>query len=169
MGEKKISIIVAIAQNHAIGKDNDLLWHISNDFKWFKSKTKGHQIIMGKKTHESLPNGPLPNRRNIVITDDPNDNFKGCFTVFSIDEAIAQCSETEESFIIGGGSIYKQFLPHANKFYLTRIHKDFEADIFFEVDFNNWKLTEQIDVNDDRQNDFRYSFLTYERNVEQTS
>ncbi len=160
---KKISIIVAIAQNHAIGKNNDLLWRISKDFKWFKEKTQGHQVIMGKKTLESLPNGPLPNRKNIVITDDPKDNFEGCTTVFSIDEAVALCSETEESFIIGGGSIYKQFLPLANKFYLTRVHKDFDADIFFKVDFSDWKLTYSEDVNDDPQNDFTYSFMIYER------
>jgi len=79
-------------------------------------------------------------------------------------EAIDLCSETEESFIIGGGSIYKQFLPYANKFYLTLVHKDFEADTFFEVDFSDWKIIERIDVNDDRQNDFTYSFIVYERN-----
>lgn len=160
---KQISIIVAIAQNHAIGKDNDLLWHISNDFKWFKEKTRGHQVIMGKRTLESLPNGPLPKRSNIVITDKADEIFEGCTTVYSIEEAIEQCSETEESFIIGGGSIYKQFLEHANKFYLTRVHKDFDADTFFEVDFSDWNITYQEDVNDDSQNDFKYSFIIYER------
>lgn len=160
---KQISIIVAIAQNHAIGKDNELLWHISNDFKWFKEKTRGHQVIMGKRTLESLPNGPLPKRSNIVITDKPGETFEGCTSVYSIDEAIEQCSETQESFIIGGGSIYKQFLKHANKFYLTRVHQDFDADTFFEVDFSNWKVTYQEDVNDDPQNDFKYSFIIYER------
>lgn len=160
---KKISIIVAIAQNHAIGKDNDLLWHISNDFKWFKDKTRGHQVIMGERTLESLPNGPLPKRSNIVITDKKGKTFDGCTTVYSIEEAIAECSETEESFIIGGASIYKQFLKHANKFYLTRVHKDFEADTFFEVDFSDWKLTFNEDVKSDSQNDFDYSFMIYEK------
>jgi len=160
---KQISIIVAIAQNHAIGKDNDLLWHISNDFKWFKEKTRGHQVIMGERTLHSLPNGPLPKRTNIVITDKKGKSFEGCTTVYSIEEAIEYCSETEESFIIGGGSIYKQFLPYANKFYLTRVHKDFEADTFFEVDFSEWKEIYREDVNDDPQNDFSYSFLIYER------
>jgi len=161
---KQISIIVAIAQNHAIGKDNDLLWHISKDFQWFKDKTRGHQVIMGKRTLESLPNGPLPKRKNIVITDDKSEKFEGCTTVYSIEEAIDLCSEIEESFIIGGGSIYKQFLPFANKFYLTLVHKDFEADTFFEVDFKGWEINERIDVNDDQQNDFTYSFIIYERN-----
>ena len=160
---KKISIIVAIAQNNAIGKDNKLLWHISNDLKRFKKITKGHQVIMGKKTYESLPNGPLPNRKNIVISDDKNDKFEGCITVYSIDEALDLCNETEESFIIGGASIYKQFLPFANKFYLTRVYKDFEADTFFEVNFDNWKLIEQEDITSDPQNNLSYSFLTYEK------
>ncbi len=160
---KQISIIVAIAQNHAIGKNNDLLWHISRDFKWFKEKTRGHQVIMGDRTLESLPNGPLPNRKNIVITNLPGKTFEGCETVYSIEEAVEKCSETEESFVIGGGSIYKQLLPYANKFYLTRVHKDFEADTFFEVDFSEWNEIYREDVNDDPQNDFSYSFLIYER------
>jgi dihydrofolate reductase len=160
---KQISIIVAIAQNHAIGKDNDLLWHISNDFKWFKEKTRGHQVIMGQRTLESLPNGPLPKRSNVVITDQKGLAFEGCETVYSIEEAIEKCSETEESFIIGGGSIYKQFLEHANRFYLTRVHKNFDADTFFEVDFSDWNEVYREDVNDDPQNDFNYSFIIYER------
>lgn len=160
---KQISIIVAIAQNHAIGKDNDLLWHISNDFKWFKDKTRGHQVIMGERTLESLPNGPLPKRSNIVITDKSGKTFEGCTTVYSIEEAIEKCGDTEESFIIGGGSIYKQFLEHANRFYLTRVHKDFDADTFFEVDFSEWKEVYREDITDDPQNDFDYSFLIYER------
>ena len=160
---KQISIIVAIAQNHAIGKNNDLLWHISRDFKWFKEKTRGHQVIMGDRTLESLPNGPLPNRKNIVITNLPDKTFEGCETVYSIEEAVGKCSETEESFVIGGGSIYKQLLSYANKFYLTRVHKDFEADTFFEVDFSEWNEIYREDVNDDPQNDFSYSFLIYER------
>lgn len=160
---KQISIIVAIAQNHAIGKDNDLLWHISNDFKWFKDKTRGHQVIMGQRTLESLPNGPLQKRSNVVITDQKALTFEGCETVYSIEEAIEKCSDIEESFIIGGGSIYKQFLEHANRFYLTRVHKDFDADTFFEVDFSEWKEVYREDITDDPQNDFDYSFLIYER------
>ncbi|MDZ7741271.1 MAG: dihydrofolate reductase [Bacteroidota bacterium] len=159
---KKISIIVAIAANNAIGKDNQLLWHISNDLKRFKRITQGHPVIMGKKTFESLPKAPLPNRINIVITDVPGETFEGCTTVYSIEEALEHCNKQEESFIIGGGSIYKQFMPHANKLYITRVNRNFEADTFFpEVDKNEWKLIEQEDVKDDQQNDFTYSFLTY--------
>ncbi len=162
--KKKISIIVAVARNWAIGKDNKLLWHISKDLKRFKKITEGHQVIMGKKTFESLPNAPLPNRTNIVISDNETDCYEGCKTVYSIEEAIELCDEKEESFVIGGGSIYRQFLPYANKLYLTLVHKDFEADTFFpEIDLNNWNLMEKEDINNDPQNDFKYSFLIFER------
>lgn len=160
---KNISIIVAIAQNHAIGKDNKLLWHISEDLKRFKRITKGNKVIMGKNTYLSLPVRPLPNRENVVITDIKGEKFEGCITVYSIDEALELCSEKEDSFIIGGASIYKQFLDYANKFYLTKVNKDFEADTFWEVDFNDWKLIEEENIVDDPQNDFTYSFLTYIR------
>ncbi len=164
MKGKKISIIVAIAQNMAIGKDNQLLWHISNDLKRFKRITEGHQVIMGKKTFESLPKAPLPKRTNIVISDDTNDSFEGCKTVYSIEEAIDLCKEDEESFIIGGGSVYKQFLPYADKLYLTIVHKDFEADTFFpEIDLKKWNLIEREDIDNDPQNDFKYSFLSFSR------
>jgi dihydrofolate reductase len=162
MTQKKISIIVAIAANNAIGKDNDLLWHISKDLKRFKKITQGHPVIMGKNTFESLPNGPLPKRKNIVISIDKNDSFDGCTTVYSIEEALEHCNEFEETFIIGGGSIYKQFMPFASKLYLTKVHQDFDADIFFPgINEKEWKLIEQENVNDDPQNPFTYSFMTF--------
>jgi dihydrofolate reductase len=161
---KKISIIVAIAKNFAIGKDNQLLWHISADLKRFKKITEGHQVIMGKLTYESLPVRPLPNRKNIVISDNPEDAFEGCITVHSIEEAIELCSEQEESFIIGGGSIYRQFLPLCNKLYLTLVNKDFEADTFFtHLDLSQWHLTEREDHGPDDKNDFSYSFVIFEK------
>lgn len=161
---KRISIIVAIARNGAIGKDNQLLWHISGDLKRFKKLTEGHQVIMGKKTFESLPVRPLKNRTNVVITDTPGEEFEGCLTVYSIQQALELCSGEEESFIIGGGSIYRQFLPHANKFYLTLVHKDFDADTFFpEVDFSSWKLIEREDHGPEGENDFSFSYLVYEK------
>jgi len=116
---KKISIIVAIAENFAIGKDNKLLWHIPADLIRFKRITKGHQVIMGKLTYESLPIRPLPHRENIVISDNPMDSFEGCTTVHSIKEAEELCNDREESFIIGGGSVYRQFLPICNKLLST--------------------------------------------------
>ena len=120
MNPPPISIIVAIAQNYAIGKDNKLLWHLSDDLKRFKKITSGHYVIMGKLTYLSLPVRPLPNRTNMIITDNPDDNFEGCMTVYSIDEVLNECPENQESFIIGGGSIYRQFMPIAQKLYITK-------------------------------------------------
>ena len=161
---KKLSIIVAIARNFAIGKNNQLLWHIPADLKRFKKITSGHRIIMGKLTYESLPVRPLKNRTNIVITDKQGETFEGCTTVYSIDEALNLCDETEESFVIGGGSIYRQFLPYCNKLYLTMIDKDFEADTFFSpVNLDQWKLVEREDIAFDDELGFSYSFLTYEK------
>ena len=161
---KRISIIVAIARNWAIGKDNHLLWHISDDLKRFKRITEGHPVVMGKKTYESLPFRPLKNRTNIVITDSPDEKFEGCITVNSIEEALGYCSEQEECFIIGGGSVYRQFLPYANKLYLTLVHQDFDADTFFpEIDLSQWKLKEREDHGPTEENDFSYSYLVYEK------
>ena len=161
---KRISIIVAIAKNYAIGRNNQLLWHIPADLKRFKKITSGHQVIMGKLTYESLPIHPLPNRRNIVITDNPEESFDGCTTVYSIEEALNLCNEQEESFIIGGGSVYRQFLPLCNKLYLTMIHKDFEADTFFpHLDLSLWHLIEREVHSPDDANDFSYSFLIFEK------
>ncbi len=161
---KQISIIVAIAENLAIGKDNDLLWHISDDLKRFKRITKGHQVIMGKNTYISLPFKPLPNRTNIVITDNRTEIFEGCKTAYSIEEALSYCNEKEESFIIGGASIYSQFFPHANKLYLTQVNKEFDADTFFrEIDFEEWRLIEKEVIETDDSVDFTYSYETYVR------
>ncbi|NOX86225.1 MAG: dihydrofolate reductase [Chlorobi bacterium] len=160
----KISIIVAIAANNAIGKDNDLLWHISRDLKRFKELTNGHYIVMGKKTYFSLPKRPLPNRTNMVITDVPGEQIDDCLMAYSIEDAIGKMDPEKENFIIGGGSIYRQFLPYADKLYLTRVHKDFEADTFFpEISLDEWELLEKEDVTDDKQNDFTYSFEIYRR------
>ncbi len=159
-----ISIIVAIAENYAIGKDNDLLWHISKDLKRFKELTNGHYIVMGKKTYFSLPKRPLPNRVNMVITDVPGEQIDDCLMAYSIEDAISKMDHKGENFIIGGGSIYRQFMPYADKLYITRVHKDFDADTFFpEISLDEWKLIEKQEVNDDPQNDFTYSFETYER------
>jgi len=159
---KKISIIVAIAKNFAIGRNNQLLWHIPADLKRFKRITSGHQVIMGKLTYLSLPVQPLPNRRNIVITDQPGEVFEGCTTVYSVEEAMNLCNDREESFIIGGGSVYRQFLPFCNKLYITLVNKDFEADTFFpEIDFAKWHLIEKEDHDPDPSLDFSYSFLTF--------
>ncbi len=159
-----ISIIVAIAKNHAIGKDNQLLWHISEDLKRFKRLTSGHKIIMGRNTLLSLPKWPLPKRTNIVITDKPDESFEGCEMVFSIEEAANKCGKDEESFIIGGASIYNQFMPLADKLYITRVDKDFEADTFFpEIDTNEWNLIEKSESFATADGSFNYTFETYEK------
>lgn len=163
MIEKNISIIVAIAENFAIGKNNDLLFHLPNDLKRFKQITSGHTIIMGRNTLLSLPKWPLPNRRHIIISDKPDDIFPGCETVFSIDEAIEKVKSEKEAFIIGGGMIYRQFFPIAGKLYLTLVHKPFEADVFFpEIDYSEWKENSREDLEDEK-NGFNYSYLDLER------
>jgi dihydrofolate reductase len=159
-----ISIIVAIAENWAIGKNNDLLWHFPEDLKRFKQITSGHPVIMGKRTFESLPRRPLPNRRNIVITDVPGEVIEGCEMAYSIAGAVALCNPQEESFIIGGASVYRQFLPLADRLYLTRVHRTFEADVFFpEIDFTQWTLVSKEDFERDERNGFPYSNETYDR------
>ncbi len=164
MPEKKISIIVAIAENYAIGKDNDLLWHISKDLKRFKELTNGHYIVMGKRTYFSLPVRPLPNRTSLIITDVPGEVIDNCLMAYSIEDAVDKMDSDNENFIIGGGSIYRQFMPLAQKLYITRVHKPFEADTFFpEISLSEWELIEKVDVDNDPQNDFTYSFETYIR------
>lgn len=159
-----ISIIVAIAENWGIGKNNDLLWHIPDDLKRFKRITSGHPVIMGKRTYESLPRRPLPNRRNIVITDIPGEQIEGCEMAYSIADAIAKCNQDEENFIIGGASVYRQFLPFSDRLYLTRVHKSFEADVFFpEIDFSQWTCISSEDFPAGDINSFSYTNEIYSR------
>ncbi len=163
MFHPNISIIVAVAQNFAIGLNNDLLFHLPDDLKRFKRITTGKALIMGKRTFFSLPKAPLPNRRNIVITDIPGETFQGCETVYSIDEAIDLVRNEPEAFIIGGGMIYRQFYPLAGKLYLTLVHKDLEADTFFPtIDFSEWQEMEREDLFDEK-NGFQYSYLDLRR------
>lgn len=159
-----ISIIVAIAENNAIGRNNDLLWHLPADLRRFKQITSGHPVIMGKRTYFSLPRRPLPGRKNVVITDIPGEKFEGCQVAYSIDEALAQCDPAEENFIIGGASVYRQFLPHTDKLYLTRVHRAFEGDVFFPaIDFQQWELISSETVPPSGQHDFSYSNEIYLR------
>lgn len=160
---KNISIIVAIAENFAIGKDNDLLFHLPEDLKRFKEMTTGHTLIMGRNTLLSLPKWPLPDRRHIVITDNRKDHFPGCEVVFSIEEALKKVRGEEEAFVIGGGMVYRQFYPLAGKLYLTLVHKTFEADVYFpEIKFNEWEETSRNDLYDEK-NGFHYSYLNLVR------
>jgi dihydrofolate reductase len=160
---KNISIIVAVAENFAIGKDNDLLFHLPTDLKRFKIITTGHSLIMGRNTLLSLPRWPLPNRRHVVITDRQDDRFPGCEIVYSVKEALEKVQHEDEAFVIGGGMVYRQFYPLAGKLYLTLVHKPFEADTFFpEINFNEWEETDREGLYDE-ENGFAYSNINLVR------
>jgi len=161
-----ISIIVAVSDDWGIGKENELLWHISEDLKRFKRLTSGKTVIMGKKTWYSLPKRPLPGRRNIVLTDIKGEIVEGSETVYSIEEALKLCSKNEEAFIIGGGSIYRQFMTFADRLYITHVHMNAPADVYFpEIDLKIWKILEKEDFPASDTNAIPYTFIIYERNV----
>lgn len=133
-----VSIIVAIAENNVIGNNNQLIWHIPGDLKRFKALTMGHHIIMGRKTWESIGRA-LPGRTSVVVTHNKNYQAEGAQVVHSLDEAIKFASADSEVFIIGGGELYKQALPLANKLYLTRVHRSYEGDVSFPaINLNEW-------------------------------
>lgn len=159
----QLSVIVAIDAKNGIGKDNQLLASISADLKRFKAITSGHTVIMGRNTWESLPKRPLPNRRNVVITSRLLAD-EGAEVVGSVAEALQVTANDGEVFVMGGASVYSQMMPYANKLYLTLIHNEFEADVFFpEIDYSQWRELERVDVSDDEKVDFSYSFVTLER------
>jgi len=164
----KISIVVAVAEDRAIGKDNHLLWRLPNDMKFFRKLTTGHTIIMGRKTFESFPKGALPNRKNVVITSDPKAAFPNTSVVHSIDEAIHTGTEGEELFFIGGAKVYEAILPIADKLYLTLVHHSFpDADTFFpEFDIAGWEQTEYQECLQDEEHPYAYTFVTYQRKCE---
>nr|APO30046.1 Dihydrofolate reductase [uncultured bacterium] len=129
-----ISIIAAIADDNAIGKNNKLLWRLPADMRRFKDLTTGHAVIMGRKTFESLPKGPLPNRKNVVLTTLPEAGFVNCFGCESMGSALDICEKEDEIFILGGALVYRQALRIADKMYITRVHGEFkDADTFFPV------------------------------------
>jgi len=166
MSKKEISIVVAIAQNNAIGCENRLLWHIPGDLKRFKSITMGHTIVMGMSTYESLPVKPLSGRRNIVMTRKKDITLPGCEIAHSLGEAVEMLDTDKENFIIGGAQVYEQFLPITDKLILTIVHRDFQADTFFpEIDFSQWQEIEREDVVDNCNLGFDYSYITYTRKV----
>ncbi|MGJ5641843.1 dihydrofolate reductase [Formosa sp. S-31] len=161
---KNLTLIVAVAENNAIGKDNTLIWHLRDDLQRFKSLTSGHCIIMGRKTFESFPK-PLPNRTHIVITNQQNYKApQGVIIVHNLEDALDAAQADAQPYIIGGGEIYKQALPYANTIELTRVHESFEADTFFpEINPAEWKETFTKFHPKDEQNDHEYTFITYER------
>ncbi len=156
------SIIVAIAKNHAIGKDNKLLWHLPNDLKHFKDVTSGHTVIMGRKTFDSVGK-PLPRRRNIVVTRQ-DISIEGCEVVKSIDAALALCALEEEVFIVGGAEIYRQALHLTDRIYLTIIDDEFDGDTFFpQLSPGEWHEKKREDFEPDEKNKYSYAFITLER------
>ena len=159
-----ISIIVAVSEDWGIGKGNNLLWHISEDLKRFKRLTYGNTVIMGKKTWESLPKRPLPGRKNIVLTDNLHESVENSVTAYSINDALDKCEPDEQIFIIGGGSIYRQFLPLADRLYITHIHKNAPADTWFpQVDPGIWEIVEKEEFQPDTADGIPYTYTVYLR------
>ncbi|WGD33620.1 dihydrofolate reductase [Olleya sp. YS] len=159
-----LTIIVAAGENNEIGKNNNLIWHLSDDLKRFKALTSGHHIIMGRKTFESFPK-PLPNRTHIVISRQANYKApEGVIVVNSLEDAISIAKKDSQPFIIGGGEIYKLSMPYASKIELTRVHANFDADTFFpEIDRTIWKETSNVFHKKDDNHEYEFSFLTFER------
>ncbi len=159
-----ISIIVAIADNNAIGYANKLIYWLPDDLKRFKSLTTGHTIIMGRRTFESLPKGALPNRRNIVLSRG-NHTFPGAECFNSLEEALVSCNDDKEVFIIGGETLYREAITKANKLYVTHVFDTpKEADAFFpEIESNVWKIKNREDHPIDEKHPYLFSFIDYER------
>lgn len=159
-----LSIIVAIAQNNVIGNNNDLIWHIGDDLRYFKKVTSGHTVVMGRKTWHSLQVKPLPKRKNIVITRNKDLKLDGVYIVRSMEEAVAECDPDTENFIIGGAEIYRLFLPWVNKLYLTHVHKDFVGDALFpSINYNDFNLIDSSETYHDEKSGLDYHFAVYER------
>lgn len=158
-----ISLIVAVAENNVIGKNNQLAWYLPADLKIFKTLTTGHHIVMGRKTYESIGKA-LPNRTTVIITRQDNYKAEGCIVVKSLQEALEVSKKDNEVFVIGGAEIFKDAIPIADKIYLTRIHHLFEGDTFFpELDENVWEEKERTDFQADEKNLYAYSFCVLER------
>lgn len=156
-----ITLIAAAAENNALGKDNQLVWHLPNDFKRFKQITSDHYIVMGRKTFESFPK-PLPNRTHVIITRQKNYKVANCFVVSSIEKALEICPKNEDVFIIGGAEIYKQSIDIADKIELTRVHATFEADVYFpEIDGKKWDLVFEEYHPKDEKHHFDFTFQTF--------
>ena len=151
-----IIMIAAVAENNALGKNNDLLWHLPLDFKRFKEITSGHHIIMGRKTFESFPK-PLPNRTHVIITRQKDFEHEGCIVVDNLEKAVAVCPKNEDLFIIGGGEIYTQSIHLADQLDITRVHHSFEADVYFP------EIDSEIFNPKDEKHLFDYTFQTFVR------
>lgn len=155
------TLIAAMAENGVIGKDNDLIWHLPDDLKRFKQLTKGHHVIMGRKTYESM-NAPLPHRTNIVVTNQKHFKADGCIIVSSLEEALYKAEGDAQPFIIGGGEIYRQAMEIAQTIELTLVHSNFEGDTYFPpIDEKQWKLVSKEGHPADEKHKYSFDFLTY--------
>lgn len=161
-----IALIAAASENNVIGKNNTLPWRLPDDLQFFKDKTNGHPLIMGRKTFESLP-GLLPNRRHIVVTRDPHYSAEGAEVASSLDEAIMfahKDNDAEQIFIIGGGEIYRQAMDTANVIYLTRVHAEVDGDVYFpEIDSAVWEEVESREHPADDAHAHAFTFQTYKK------
>jgi len=164
------SLIVAIAENNVIGKDNDLIWHLPNDMKFFKETTQNHHIITGRKNYISIPEKyrPLANRTNIVLTRQTDFKEDGCVVAHSLEDAIEHAKNNNETelFIIGGGQIYKEALEKdlIDKMYVTHVHQEFNGDTFFpEINNEKWKKVSEINNPINEKHLYTYSFVLYEK------
>ncbi|MDE7373925.1 MAG: dihydrofolate reductase [Odoribacter sp.] len=158
-----LSIIVAAAENNVIGNKNALIWHVSADLKHFKQLTTGHAVVMGRKTYESIGR-PLPNRRNIVISRNPDFRPEGCEVVPGIADALRLAADEEEVFIIGGGTIYREMWNKANRLYLTLVHAAPEGDTSIpDIDPACWQEVARQDFKAGEKDDYDYSFIDYRR------
>ena len=163
-----INIVVAKASNNVIGAKNDLIWHLPNDLKHFKSLTSGHPIIMGRKTFESLGR-PLPNRTNIVVTRDQNWNAEGIEIASSLPKAIEAAKKIDDDiYIIGGGNIYKQAMEFTDVLYITEVHHEFDGDTYFpEIDLDEWEEVQRENFKKDEKHPYAYSFVMYKKITEE--
>ena len=164
----KISIIVSVSENWIIGKNNKLIWKLSDDLKRFKKLTTGHPVIMGQRTFESLPKGALPNRTNIVLTDDPNFTAPNVISSYNVIESLEKAKSLHgndcEVFIIGGGMIYREFLDYADCVYLTTVHKKLDGDTTFpKLKPSQWEIvSEKLKTKDDN-NEYDHTYRIYNR------
>ena len=163
MENRELTIIAAVSINNIIGNKNKLIWKLSNDLKRFRNLTTNHSVIMGRKTFESLPN-PLPDRDNIVITRDTNYSKPNIQVCSSIEDAINLTKTDTQPFIIGGGEIYTQTINIVDKIELTRVHEEFDGDAYFpEIPLDIFELINEENYNNDFENEFDYSYLTYKK------
>ena len=164
-----LSLIVAMAENRVIGRDNQLPWHLPDDLKFFKKHTLGKPVIMGRKTFESIGK-PLPNRPNIVISGNPEFQADGCKTTTSLEQALTHCAGEDEIMIIGGARLFADTLPDANRLYLTLVHASVKGDVLFpEFDWNEWVETDREEHAADERHEFSFSLVCLERREKSVS